>query len=182
MPAVRVPQHREVDERTHALTGWRIQPVPGLVPTRDFYGSLADRRFQSTPYIRHHSVPFYTPEPDIGHEIVGHASMLASPVLVDLYEVAGRASLRCSTDEALERFSRVFWFTLEFGVVHEDGQLRTYGAGLLSSYVTADSMGRCGDHGRDAEASPSANGLLARIPALQETVRRTGGGSVSAAR
>jgi phenylalanine-4-hydroxylase len=139
MPAVRVPQHREVDERTHALTGWRIQPVPGLVPTRDFYGSLADRRFQSTQYIRHHSVPFYTPEPDIVHEIVGHASMLASPVLVDLYEVAGRASLRCGTDEALERFSRVFWFTLEFGVVCEDGQLRTYGAGLLSSYVTADS-------------------------------------------
>jgi phenylalanine-4-hydroxylase len=140
MPAVRVPQHREVDERTHALTGWRIQPVPGLVPTRDFYGSLADRRFQSTEYIRHHSVPFYTPEPDIVHEIVGHASMLARPVLVDLYEVAERASLRCGTDEALERFSRVFWFTLEIGVVCEDGQLRTYGAGLLSSYVTADSI------------------------------------------
>jgi phenylalanine-4-hydroxylase len=134
LPVPRVPQLREVDARIHALTGWRIQPVPGLVPTRVFYGSLAERRFLSTQYIRHHSVPYYTPEPDILHEIVGHANMLASPVFADLYERAGRASLRCKTDEALDRFSRVFWFTLEFGVVHEDGELRAYGAGLLSSY------------------------------------------------
>ncbi len=147
LPVARVPQLREVDERTRALTGWRIQPVPGLVPTRDFYGSLAERRFQSTQYIRHHSVPFYTPEPDIVHEIVGHANMLAGPVLADLYQVAGRASLRCGTDEALERFSRVFWFTLEFGVVHEDGELRAYGAGLLSSYGEIESF-------RDAEIRP----------------------------
>jgi phenylalanine-4-hydroxylase len=138
LPVARVPQLREVDERIHALTGWRIQPVPGLVPTRDFYGALADRRFLSTQYIRHHSVPFYTPEPDILHEIVGHANMLANPAFADLYELAGRASLRCATDEALDRFSRVFWFTLEFGVVREAGQLRAYGAGLLSSYGELD--------------------------------------------
>lgn len=134
LPAERVPQLREVDERVHDLTGWHIEPVPGLVATRRFYGSLAERRFLSTQYIRHHSVPYYTPEPDIVHEIVGHANMLASPVFADLYEAAGRASLRAGTDEELDRFSRVFWFTLEFGVVHEDGELRAYGAGLLSSY------------------------------------------------
>ena len=147
LPVARVPQLREVDERTNALTGWQIQPVPGLVPTRDFYGSLADRRFLSTQYIRHHSVPFYTPEPDIVHEIVGHANMLASPVFADLYQGAGQASLRCETDEALERFSRVFWFTLEFGVVHEHDELRAYGAGLLSSYGEIESF-------RDAEIRP----------------------------
>jgi phenylalanine-4-hydroxylase len=108
--------------------------VPGLVPSRDFYGALAERTFLSTQYIRHHSVPFYTPEPDIVHEIIGHANMLASPTFADLYEAAGRASLRATTDEALDFFSRVFWFTLEFGVVWEDGELRTYGAGLLSSF------------------------------------------------
>jgi phenylalanine-4-hydroxylase len=134
LPTERVPQLAEVDERVNALTGFRIRPVPGLVPTRQFYGSLAERAFLSTQYIRHHSVPFYTPEPDIVHEIIGHANMLASPVFADLYEKAGRASLRATTDEALELFSHVFWFTLEFGVVREDDGLRTYGAGLLSSY------------------------------------------------
>ena len=134
LPTQRVPQLREVDQRVHRLTGFHINPVPGLVPTRAFYGSLAERTFLSTQYIRHHSVPFYTPEPDIVHEIIGHANMLASPVFADLYEAAGQASLRATTDHALDVFSRVFWFTLEFGVVHEDGAVKAYGAGLLSSY------------------------------------------------
>jgi phenylalanine-4-hydroxylase len=134
LPSDRVPQLREVDERVASLTGFHIQPVPGLVPTRTFYGALAERRFLSTQYVRHHSVPFYTPEPDIVHEIIGHANMLASPVFADLYERAGKASLRASSAAALEFFSRVFWFSLEFGVVWEHGELQAYGAGLLSSY------------------------------------------------
>lgn len=140
LPRERVPQLREVDERVAALTGFRILPVPGLVPSRAFYGALAARTFLSTQYIRHHSVPFYTPEPDIIHEIIGHANMLASPVFADLYEAAGQASLRATSDEALDFFSKVFWFTLEFGVVIEDGELRTYGAGLLSSYGEIDAF------------------------------------------
>jgi phenylalanine-4-hydroxylase len=144
LPTERVPQLREVDERVHGLTGFHINPVPGLVPIRTFYGSLAERTFLSTQYIRHHSVPFYTPEPDIVHEIIGHATMLASPVFADLYELAGRASLRATTDVSLDVFSRVFWFTLEFGVVHEVGTLKAYGAGLLSSYGEIEAF-------RDAE-------------------------------
>jgi phenylalanine-4-hydroxylase len=144
LPTARVPQLREVDERVHGLTGFHINPVPGLVPTRRFYGSLAERTFLSTQYIRHHSVPFYTPEPDIVHEIIGHANMLASPVFADLYEAAGRASLRATTDASLDVFSRVFWFTLEFGVVYEDGAVKAYGAGLLSSYGEIETF-------RDAE-------------------------------
>jgi phenylalanine-4-hydroxylase len=134
LPRERVPQLAVVTDRLERMSGWRLEPVPGLVPTRVFYGALADRRFLSTQYIRHHSVPFYTPEPDIVHELIGHANMLASPRFAALYEAAGRASKRTHTDEALEWFSRVFWFTLEFGVVWEQGALRTYGAGLLSSY------------------------------------------------
>jgi phenylalanine-4-hydroxylase len=133
LPSERVPQLREVDERLQALTGFRIRPVPGLVPTREFYGALAERTFLATQYLRHHSVPFYTPEPDVLHEVVGHATMLADPRLADLYELAGRASLRCD-DEALERFSKVFWFTVEFGVVWQGDELKAWGAGLLSSY------------------------------------------------
>ncbi|MHB8682163.1 MAG: phenylalanine 4-monooxygenase [Acidimicrobiales bacterium] len=138
LPTGRVPQLREVDARVHALTGFHIRPVPGLVPTREFYGALAERTFLSTQYVRHHSVPFYTPEPDIVHEIIGHANMLASPVFAELYERAGRASCRTTTPEALEFFSKVFWFTLEFGVVREGGALKAFGAGLLSSYGEID--------------------------------------------
>jgi phenylalanine-4-hydroxylase len=123
-----------------ALSGFGILPVPGLVPSRSFYAALAARTFLSTQYIRHHSVPFYTPEPDIIHEIVGHANALASPVFADLYEEAGKASLRATSDDALAFFSKVFWFTLEFGVVWEHGELRTYGAGLLSSYGEIDAF------------------------------------------
>jgi phenylalanine-4-hydroxylase len=139
LPTERVPQLREVDEKVHALTGFHIEPVPGLVPTRVFYGALARRTFLSTQYIRHHSVPFYTPEPDVVHEIIGHANMLANPVLADLYEVAGLASIRVADhDDELQFFSKVFWFSLEFGVVHEDGELKAYGAGLLSSFGEID--------------------------------------------
>ena len=134
LPRDRVPQLATVTQRLERISGWRLEPVPGLVPTRTFYGALADRRFLSTQYIRHHSVPFYTPEPDIVHELIGHANMLGSRRFAELYYSAGRASTRATTDEALEWFSRVFWFTLEFGVVWEDDELRTYGAGLLSSY------------------------------------------------
>ncbi|MDO5683095.1 MAG: phenylalanine 4-monooxygenase, partial [Propionibacteriaceae bacterium] len=134
LPTDRVPQLREVDERVHALTGFHIDPVPGLVDTRTFYGALADRRFLSTQYVRHHSVPHYTPEPDIIHEIIGHANMLADPELADLYQAAGEASRRAESDDALQFFSRIFWFTLEFGVVNEDGQPKAFGAGILSSF------------------------------------------------
>jgi phenylalanine-4-hydroxylase len=140
LPTTRVPQLREVDERVAALTGFHIQPVPGLVPTRDFYGALARRTFFSTQYVRHHSVPFYTPEPDIIHEIIGHANMLANDVLADLYEAAGRASLRATDDAALEFLSRVFWFTLEFGVVMEQGESKACGAGILSSFGEIDAF------------------------------------------
>jgi phenylalanine-4-hydroxylase len=147
LPRQRVPQLREVDARVHELTGFHIEPVPGLVPTRVFYGSLARRTFLSTQYIRHHSVPLYTPEPDIVHEIIGHANMLANPVFADLYEEAGKASVRATSDEALAFFSKLFWFTLEFGVLYEDGELRAYGAGLLSSYGEIEAF-------RDAEVRP----------------------------
>lgn len=134
LPTDRVPQLADVSDRLTALTGWRVQAVPGLVPTRAFYGALADRTFLSTQYVRHPSVPFYTPEPDIIHELIGHVNALASPRFAALYEAAGAASRRATSDEALERFSKVFWFTIEFGVTMEHGELRTYGAGLLSSY------------------------------------------------
>jgi phenylalanine-4-hydroxylase len=134
LPHDRVPQLREVTDRLQQLTGFRMEPVPGLVPTRTFYAALANRRFLSTQYLRHASVPLYTPEPDLAHEVIGHGTTLASPALAQLYELAGHASLRAESEAALEFFSRVFWYTVEFGVVHERGALRAWGAGLLSSF------------------------------------------------
>jgi phenylalanine-4-hydroxylase len=149
----RVPQLGQVTGRLEWLTGFRLEPVPGLVPTRAFYGALAERRFLSTQYIRHHSVPFYTPEPDVVHELVGHANMLASPMFAALYQAAGCASRRAQSDTALEFFSRVFWFTLEFGVVWEGDELRTYGAGLLSSFGELEVF-------REAETRPLDIGAM----------------------
>ncbi len=133
LPTDRVPQLADVSRRLQHLTNWQIDAAPGLAPTREFYGSLGSRRFLSTQYVRHSSVPLYTPEPDVIHEVVGHANTLADPQFAELYATAGAASVRC-TDDQLARFSKTFWFTLEFGVVYEDGELKAYGAGLLSSY------------------------------------------------
>jgi len=134
LPTDRVPQLREVNQAVSALTGFGVQPVPGLVPARQFYGALGRRTFLSTQYVRHHSVPFYTPEPDIIHEIIGHAPALGSELLAEVYQAAGQASARTQGDAAHQFLSRVFWFTIEFGLVGEDGEDKAYGAGLLSSF------------------------------------------------
>lgn len=134
LPERRIPQLQEVSELLEPLTGFRYLPAAGLVPLRDFYGVLQDGYFHSTQYIRHHSVPFYTPEPDVIHEVIGHANALAHDRYAALYRLAGAAARRVETKEALEFISKVFWFTLEFGVMSEDGELKAYGAGILSSY------------------------------------------------
>ncbi|MGW5450737.1 phenylalanine 4-monooxygenase [Nocardia sp. NPDC003979] len=138
LPRDHIPQLDDVSRLLHPLTGFRYVPAAGLVPLREFFGSFADRTFHSTQYIRHHSAPLYTPEPDAIHEIIGHANQLASPRFASLYETVGAAVGRLETDVALKFLADVFWFSLEFGVVREDGQIRCYGAGLLSSYGEID--------------------------------------------
>jgi phenylalanine-4-hydroxylase len=134
LPSDHVPQLEEVSAALHPISGYRYGVVPGLASLREFYGSLADDVFLSTQYLRHPSVPLYTPEPDVIHEVVGHALSLAVPELAELCRATGRAVRRLQTQPALELVSRVFWFTLEFGLVREGGELRTYGAGILSSF------------------------------------------------
>ena len=147
LPTDHVPQLHELDERLVELGGFRVIPVAGLVPARTFYAQLADSTFMSTQYLRHTSVPFYTPEPDVLHEVVGHLNLIAQPDFAELHRLAGGASRRCETDAAHEFFSRVFWFSLEFGVVREHGELRAYGAGLVSSFGEIQAV-------RDAEIRP----------------------------
>jgi phenylalanine-4-hydroxylase len=105
-----------------------------LAPLRLFYSTLGDSAFYSTQYIRHRSQPLYTPEPDIVHEVLGHANQVASPLFADLYRLVGQAVDRTRSDAALHFLANVFWFTIEFGVVRERGELKAYGAGILSSF------------------------------------------------
>jgi phenylalanine-4-hydroxylase len=134
LPTDRVPGLDEVTARIEPATGWRYAPAAGLVPLREFYGSLEQRVFHSTQYVRHPAVPLYTPEPDIVHEVVGHGYLLVTPTFGELHRLAGEATNRLRDEESVRFLSRVFWFSLEFGVVVEDGELRAYGAGILSSY------------------------------------------------
>ncbi|HLI02530.1 MAG TPA: phenylalanine 4-monooxygenase [Acidimicrobiales bacterium] len=141
LPVDRVPQLAEVSSSLAPLAGFTYQPVAGLAPLRDFYGSFAGGVFWSTQYLRHPSVPLYTPEPDVIHEVVGHANQLAAPGYAAMYRLVGAAVQRCRTEEALRFLSHVFWYTMEFGVVREHGRLKAYGAGILSSVGETASFG-----------------------------------------
>jgi phenylalanine-4-hydroxylase len=138
LPTDGVPSLDLVTERLRPLTGFHYAPAAGLVPLREFYGSLSHRLFHSTQYVRHAASPLYTPEPDIIHEVVGHGHLLATPTFSELHRLTGEATNRLSDDENLRFLSRVFWFTVEFGVVVEHGELKAYGAGILSSYGEID--------------------------------------------
>jgi len=139
-PLDRIPQLNEVSEKVEALSGFRLEPVAGLVEPRIFLESLADGVFLCTQYIRHHSTPLYTPEPDVAHEIIGHAVTLASERLAQLNRLFGEAIRRTKNEKDLDRLSRVYWFTIEFGVLREDEVLKAYGTGLLSSAGELEAM------------------------------------------
>ena len=129
----RIPQLDEVSRKVEALSGFRLEPVAGLVEPRIFLESLARGVFLCTQYIRHHSTPLYTPEPDVAHEIIGHAVTLASPRLAEINRLFGEAVSRTKSADELDRLARVYWFTIEFGVLRENGEIKAYGTGLLSS-------------------------------------------------
>ena len=136
----RIPQLREVNEKVQAISGFRLEPVAGLVQPRVFLENLANGVFLCTQYIRHHSTPLYTPEPDVVHEIVGHGVTLASERLAELNRLFGEAVKRTTTQDALDRLSRVYWFTIEFGALGEGESVKAYGTGLLSSAGEMEEM------------------------------------------
>lgn len=129
----RIPQLTEMNRRLKELTGFRLAPIEGLVETRGFLSWLSYRVMLCTQYIRHHSHPAYTPEPDIVHEAIGHIPMFTNPNFADFSQFIGHGA-RIASDQQLEELGRLYWFTVEFGIVEHEGDIKAYGAGLLSSF------------------------------------------------
>ena len=129
----RIPQLSDMNRRLKELTGFRLAPIEGLVETRSFLSWLSYRVMLSTQYIRHHSRPDYTPEPDIVHESIGHIPMFTNVNFADYSQFVGHGA-RIADDKQLEELGRLYWFTVEFGLVEHEGGIKAYGAGLLSSY------------------------------------------------
>jgi phenylalanine-4-hydroxylase len=129
----RIPQLSEMNRRLKELTGFRLAPIEGLVETRGFLSWLSYRVMLCTQYIRHHSQPAYTPEPDIVHESIGHIPMFTNPNFADFSQFIGHGA-RIASDKQLEELGRLYWFTVEFGLVEHEGDIKAYGAGLLSSF------------------------------------------------
>ena len=128
-----IPDFRRLSDILDRASGWRIVAVPGLVPDDVFFGHLARRRFPSTCFIRRRDQLDYLQEPDIFHDICGHAPLLMNPVFADYLQAYGEGGLKALGLGHLQRLARLYWYTVEFGLIATAEGLRIYGSGILSS-------------------------------------------------
>jgi phenylalanine-4-hydroxylase len=128
-----IPDFDVLNEKLGALTGWRVVAVPGLVPDEVFFEHLANRRFPAGRFIRRADQLDYLQEPDVFHDVFGHVPMLTDPVFADYMQAYGRGGLRAMKLGRLHNLARLYWYTVEFGLVEEADGLRIYGAGIVSS-------------------------------------------------
>jgi phenylalanine-4-hydroxylase len=129
-----IPDFAELSARLRGLTGWSVVAVPGLVPDEVFFRHLANRTFVAGRFIRRPEQIDYLQEPDVFHDVFGHVPLLANPVFADYMQAYGEGGLRSVQFGALDRLARLYWYTVEFGLIREAGGLRLYGAGIVSSY------------------------------------------------
>ncbi len=133
-----IPDFEELSERLMGLTGWQVVAVPGLVPDAVFFDHLANRRFVAGNFIRRPDQLDYLEEPDVFHDVFGHVPLLADPVYADYMQAYGQGGLRSLEYGALHKLARLYWYTVEFGLIEEEGGLRLFGAGIVSSHGESD--------------------------------------------
>ncbi len=132
LPQDRVPQCNEVTKVLQETTGWALEPVPALIPFEQFFRLLANRRFPAATFIRTREDFDYIKEPDLFHEIFGHSPLLTNPAYAQYAEHYGKLGLAATPEERV-KLARLFWFTVEFGLIETPAGLRAYGGGILSS-------------------------------------------------
>ncbi len=130
----RIPALADVSRQLQRATGWQIARTPGLLDAHDFFSHLARRIFPCTDYVRGRHELDYTPAPDCFHDIFGHTPMIMHPRFADFYQKIGEAALNCRDAATEEALTRIYWFTVEFGLVKNPGGLRIYGNGIISSF------------------------------------------------
>lgn len=132
LPTDHVPQCKEVNDVLGDITGWSLTPVPAMIPEKEFYTLLANKNFPAASFIRIPEEIDYLKEPDIFHEIFGHCPLLTNHAYADFVEWYGKTALQCSRKE-FKILTRLFWFTIEFGLFKRDDHFQVYGGGILSS-------------------------------------------------
>jgi phenylalanine-4-hydroxylase len=130
----RLPNLAGISARLKPRTGWSATPVSGFLPSDAFFEMLDARMFPTTTWLRSRESLGYTPEPDIFHDVFGHVPMHAHPVFADFLQHYGAVCARIQDKETLERLGRLFWYTVEFGLIREDGKVKIYGSGVISSH------------------------------------------------
>jgi phenylalanine-4-hydroxylase len=128
-----IPRFSDINQRLQAATGWRIVAVPGLIPEVPFFTLLANKQFPVTDWLRSEAEFDYIVEPDLFHDLFGHVPLLFEPSYANHMQAYGLGALKAHGLGACEQLSRLYWYTIEFGLMREQGQLRAYGAGILSS-------------------------------------------------
>ena len=137
-----IPQLDDINNYLQKKTNWRIKPVNGILSQREYLNCLAFRTFPSTQYLRHHTKPFYTPEPDIVHEFIGHVPNFSDPTFCEISQKIGILSLGAS-DRLVKLIGAVYWFTIEFGLCKENNKMKFYGAGVASSLDEIENYLNC---------------------------------------
>lgn len=154
-----IPDFRRVSEVLSKKTGWQLVAVPGLIPDDVFFEHLANRRFPSGNFIRQPDQLDYLQEPDVFHDVFGHVPMLMNPAIADFIQAYGQGGLRAKALGALPMLARIYWYTVEFGLLEQRGQLRLYGAGMASSWTES----------QFCLESPSPNRLRFRLERVMRT-------------
>ncbi len=157
-----IPDFRALNDRLMALTGWQVVAVPGLVPDDVFFDHMANRRFVAGNFIRRSDQLDYLQEPDIFHDVFGHVPMLADPVFADYLAAYGRGGQRALGMDALKYLGRLYWYTVEFGLIAEPEGLRIYGSGIVSSFSES----------RFALDDPSPNRIVLDLARVMRTEYR----------